>query len=89
LSEETDAVVVAISEETGAISYAYKGQFVRGVTLEALRAFLTSVIVTPAKSRSWIAWLRAWTRQRIKPGPVVIRTGEPAETTTTTTEIAK
>ena len=34
LSEETDAVVVAVSEETGAISYAYKGQFVRSVTLE-------------------------------------------------------
>jgi len=33
LSEETDAVVVVISEETGAISYAYKGHLVRGVTL--------------------------------------------------------
>src|SRR3954462_806032 len=49
LSEETDAIVVAISEETGAVSYAYKGQFVRGVTLEALRAFLTSVLVSHAK----------------------------------------
>ena len=48
LSEETDAVVVVVSEETGAISYAYKGQFVRGVTLEELRAFLTSVLVEPA-----------------------------------------
>ena len=89
LSEETDAVVVVVSEETGAISYAFKGQFVRGVTLEALRAFLTSVIITPAKSRSWLALLRAWTRDRIRPGPVVIRTGEPTDTTTTTTEIAK
>src|SRR5271166_4156084 len=51
LSEETDAVVVVVSEETGAVSYAYKGQFVRGVTLEELRAFLTSVLVTPARSR--------------------------------------
>ena len=32
LSEETDAVVVVVSEETGMISHAYKGQFVRGVT---------------------------------------------------------
>ena len=47
LSEETDAVVVVVSEETGAISYAYKGQFVRGVTLEELRAFLTSVLRQP------------------------------------------
>src|SRR5882762_7378681 len=52
LSEETDAVVVIVSEETGSISYAYKGQFVRGVTLEALRAFLTSVLVSNAK-RNW------------------------------------
>src|SRR5207249_9574838 len=42
LSEETDAVVVAVSEETGAISYAYKGQLTRGVTSEELRAFLSS-----------------------------------------------
>ena len=45
LSEETDAVIVVVSEETGMISYAYKGQLVRGVTLEELRAFLTSVIL--------------------------------------------
>src|SRR5712671_4758253 len=36
LSEETDAIVVAVSEETGAVSYAYRGQLVRGVSLEAL-----------------------------------------------------
>ena len=52
LSEETDAVIVVVSEETGMISHAYKGQLVRGVTLEELRAFLTSVLVQPAKSRS-------------------------------------
>ena len=70
LSEETDAVVVVVSEETGAISYAYKGQLVRGVTLEELRAFLTSVLVTPARSRNWLGWLRSWTADRAKPGPV-------------------
>ncbi len=52
LSEETDAVIVVVSEETGMISHAYKGQLVRGVTLEELRAFLTSVLVQPAKSRT-------------------------------------
>src|SRR5437016_6166535 len=45
LSEETDAVVVVVSEETGSISYAYKSQLVRGCTLEQLRAFLTSIFV--------------------------------------------
>jgi diadenylate cyclase len=45
LSEETDAVVVIVSEETGAISYAYGGNLIRSVSLEELRAFLTSVFV--------------------------------------------
>src|SRR4029077_10196881 len=45
LSQETGAVVVAGSGEHGAASHAYKSQFVRGVTLEELRAFLATVIV--------------------------------------------
>ncbi len=72
LSEETDAVVVAVSEETGAISYAYKGQLVRGVTLEELRAFLTSVFVVPARSRHGLAWFRSLMPGGAKPGPVAI-----------------
>lgn len=88
LSEETDAVVVVVSEETGAISYAYKGQFIRAVTLEELRAFLTSVIVNAARSRNWTAWLRSW-KNRIKPGPVVVTKTDPASPTTSTGSIAK
>jgi diadenylate cyclase len=72
LSEETDAVVVAVSEETGMISHAYKGQLVRGVTLEELRAFLTSVIVQPEKSRSGFEWLRNLFVGRYKPRAAVI-----------------
>jgi len=59
LSEETDAVVVVVSEETGAVSYAYKGQLVRGVTFEELRSFLTSVLVRIPRSRTVGEWLRA------------------------------
>jgi len=59
LSEETDAVVVVVSEETGAISYAYKGQLVRGLSLEHLRAFLTTVFVKDPKSQNLTEWLRA------------------------------
>jgi len=51
LSEETDAVIVVVSEESGLISHAYKGQLVRGVTPEELRSFLTAVIVRPAQRR--------------------------------------
>jgi diadenylate cyclase len=72
LSDETDAVVVAVSEETGAISYAYKGQLVRGVTLEELRAFLTSVLLKPAKTRTLVEWVRSRTVESPKPGPVVL-----------------
>jgi diadenylate cyclase len=58
LSEETDAVVVVVSEETGAISHAYKGQLVRGVSAEQLRAFLTSVLVKPVKPHNLLRLLR-------------------------------
>lgn len=92
LSEETDAVVVVVSEETGAISYAYKAQLVRGVTLEELRAFLTSVLVTPAtRTRNWTGWMRSWSRQPVPAGPAVVAPAEtpPATITTTTTTVAK
>jgi diadenylate cyclase len=69
LSEETDAVIVAVSEETGAISHAYKGQFVRGVSLEELRAFLSSVLLQSAKSRNWMGALRNGIRNRLNPSP--------------------
>src|SRR5208283_3548232 len=59
LSEETDAVVVVVSEETGSISYAYKGQFVRGVSAEQLRAFLTSVLVKRGKPRHLLKLFRS------------------------------
>jgi len=58
LSEDTDAVVVVVSEETGAVSYAYKGTLTRGVTFEELRAFLTSLLVPRTKPKGIPAWLR-------------------------------
>src|SRR5450432_1484507 len=67
LSEETDAVIVVVSEETGSISHAYKGQFVRGVSLEELRAFLSSVLLQSAKSRNWMGALRSGIRNRLNP----------------------
>src|SRR5262245_12562241 len=87
LTEETDAIVVVVSEETGAVSYAYKGNLTRHVTFEELRAFLTSVLITPAsRSRSWVRWLRFWPRDRAKGAPVVLPpTSSTVPTTTTTT----
>ena len=77
LSEETDAVIVVVSEETGMISHAYKGRLMRGVTLEELRSFLSSLLLQPAKSRSAIAWLRAWLNERSKPAAAVVTPNEP------------
>jgi diadenylate cyclase len=60
LSEETDAVVVVVSEESGMISYAYRGELVRGLTVEELRAFLSSVLLQPGKQRTLLDRARAW-----------------------------
>jgi diadenylate cyclase len=94
LSEETDAVVVVISEETGAVSYAYRGHLVRGVTLEELRAFLTSVLVTPsARSRPWTRLARFWKRDQAPTAELALpntpATSAAAAGTTTTTTVAK
>jgi diadenylate cyclase len=67
LSEETDAVVVLVSEETGSISHCYKGHLVRGVTVEALRAFLSTVLLSPTKSRSPLGWLRSLKSEKRQP----------------------
>lgn len=78
LTEETDALVIVVSEETGMISYAQKGQLVRGVTPEELRAFLTSVILRPAKTHGAFKWLRTQFRERNHTaGPAVITRREP------------
>jgi diadenylate cyclase len=76
LSEETDAVVVVVSEETGAISYAFQGQLMRGVTLEELRAFLTSILVKPAPSRNGLGWLKFRIKDPTEQGFTVLAKGD-------------
>lgn len=73
LTEETDALVVVVSEENGMISHAYKGQLVRGVTIEELRSFMTSIILKPARPNTLLHWLRAQLGERKNiAGPAVI-----------------
>ena len=76
LSEETDAIVVVVSEETGKISYSYKGQLTPAVSLEELRAFLTSVVVRPPKSRNLFEWVRSTPFARANEDHA--KTGQPA-----------
>lgn len=44
ITEETDAIVVVVSEETGAISIAYNGKIRRGLEEERLRRMLSSML---------------------------------------------
>ncbi|HAB16092.1 MAG TPA: diadenylate cyclase CdaA [Verrucomicrobiota bacterium] len=67
LTEETDAVVVVVSEETGAISYAHRGRLTSHVTIEELRAFLTAELVPRLPTRGWAAWIRRWRRTAAEP----------------------
>ncbi len=54
LSQETDAVIVVVSEETGIISVAEKGRLIRNLTPEGLESLLTELLgktSTAASSR--------------------------------------
>ncbi|HMP90877.1 MAG TPA: diadenylate cyclase CdaA [Kiritimatiellia bacterium] len=59
ITEETDAITVVVSEETGSISVAYRGRLRRGLDEDRLRRVLTSVLLqdkprNPAKKgASW------------------------------------
>ncbi len=48
LSDETDSLVVVVSEETSQISLAQRGALERGVTLERLREALSGSVLAPA-----------------------------------------
>lgn len=56
ISEETDSMTVIVSEETGAISVAYKGELKHGISSEELKQqleILQNKSVAPRKFRFW------------------------------------
>ncbi|MEE2942652.1 MAG: diadenylate cyclase CdaA [Verrucomicrobiota bacterium] len=59
MSEESDSLVIAVSEETGAISTAYKGQLIQDISLKKLRGTLNTVFVTPIRNRSFKGWIKS------------------------------
>lgn len=62
LTEETDALVLVVSEETGTISVAYKGKLRRGLDEERLRRLLTRVLHRRAREVRSILPLPGWLR---------------------------
>jgi len=58
LSEETDAVAVIVSEETGAVSLAYRGRLSRGLDEDRLRRFLSALLVRSMRSKSKLSRVR-------------------------------
>ncbi|PDO09328.1 MAG: TIGR00159 family protein [Candidatus Reconcilbacillus cellulovorans] len=56
VTEVSDAVAVAVSEETGLVSLAMNGQIVRGIDEESLIAGLYEALRPPVKSRKRRPW---------------------------------
>lgn len=67
LSEETDAIVVVVSEETGTVSVAYRGRLSRGLDEERLRRFLSALLL---RNRRSSAWQRAQEQLDLTPGGI-------------------
>ena len=53
LSEETDAIVIVVIEETGTVAAAHRGHLLQGLDAEGLRAFLSSTLAPGARSANW------------------------------------
>jgi len=58
LSEETDAIVVVVSEETGTISVSYRGRLSRGLDGKRLKRFLSALILKDKSSESALKRVR-------------------------------
>ncbi|MCK5529019.1 MAG: diadenylate cyclase CdaA [Kiritimatiellae bacterium] len=65
LSEETDAVIVIVSEETGNISVSYRGRLSRGLDEDRLRRFLTALLIKRKPSSS--PWKRVQEKLDLTP----------------------
>jgi len=52
LSEQTDAAIVIVSEESGAVSYAFERKLYTNLSDDALRKHLVDALMTPERERS-------------------------------------
>lgn len=64
VTEETDALAIIVSEETGAVSIAYKGRLLRGLNRQRLERHLTNFLfkgrehATAGRLASWLSRLQ-------------------------------
>ena len=75
LSDETDAVVIVVSEETGLISVSHDGRLIQNLDENQLRRFLSGLLLSAPKTGRWGARLKRhahqallWVRQRLGRG---------------------
>ena len=64
ITEDSDALVIIVSEETGSVSYCHEGALHRDVGLDKLNEFLESTLVIPEKKPEgtvgqWLSRLKA------------------------------
>ena len=68
MSENSDAIVIVVSEETGTISVAENGELTRGFTKERLEAYLRTRLVPEKPQDKQPLWQRFFTRKEQKNG---------------------
>ena len=64
LSENSDALTIVVSEETGAISITYKGEFIHDLSKENLKVFLSRHFASEKVSKT--AWYHRFLGRREK-----------------------
>lgn len=74
LTEETDAVVVVVSEETGTISVAYRGRLTSGLDDDRLKRILASLLLSERQSGD--SWWRNIGRKFRRTQPGAAREGD-------------
>jgi len=67
LTEETDAVAIVVSEETGTISVSFRGRLSQDLDTERLRRFLSKILL---KSGPKNAWQRMMKQFDLTPGAI-------------------
>ena len=69
LTEESDAVTIVVSEETGSISLSVFGKLTRELDGEGLRRVLTNLFRSPESSSGWSRlWQAEWKKFRFRHG---------------------